>query len=84
MLATRYVLGAAAPQFIALAGVALVLAFGSIIPMEALCDVPGIGQLAWKAAIARDLPLLSGLALIITFVAAFVQTLGDLATGVTP
>lgn len=84
VLATRYVLGAAAPQFIALAGVALVLAFGSIIPMEALCDVPGIGQLAWKAAIARDLPLLSGLALIITFVAAFVQTLGDLATGVTP
>ena len=30
-------------------GVALVLAFGAIIPIEALCDVPGIGQLAWKA-----------------------------------
>jgi peptide/nickel transport system permease protein len=81
VLAFRYVLGAAAPQLIALAGVAVVLAFGSIIPIEALCDLPGIGQLAWKAAIARDLPLLSGLALIITFMAAFVQTVGDLATG---
>jgi peptide/nickel transport system permease protein len=81
ILALRYVLGAATPQMIALAGVAVVLAFGSIIPIEALCDVPGLGQLAWKAAIARDLPLLSGLALIITFMAAFVQTAGDLAIG---
>jgi peptide/nickel transport system permease protein len=77
-LAMRYVAGAALPEFIALSGVALVLAFGSIIPIEALCDVPGIGQLAWKAALARDLPLLCGLALIITFVVAALQSLGDL------
>jgi peptide/nickel transport system permease protein len=80
-LGTRYVLGAAAPQLIALIGVAFVMAFGSIIPIEALCDVPGIGQLAWKAALARDLPLLSGLALIVTFMSAFVQSMGDLLTG---
>ena len=78
-LAIRYVLAAAAPQWIALAGVALVLAFGSLIPIEALCGVPGIGQLAWKAALARDLPLLAGLALIVTFLVAFVQSLGELA-----
>jgi peptide/nickel transport system permease protein len=81
VLAFRYVLGAAAPQLLALSGVALVLAFGFIIPIEALCDVPGIGQLAWKAALARDLPLLSGMALIITLVTACVQTVGDLASG---
>ncbi|MDQ1471948.1 MAG: peptide/nickel transport system permease protein [Bryobacterales bacterium] len=81
VLAFRYVLGAAAPQLLALSGVALVLAFGFIIPIEALCDVPGIGQLAWKAALARDLPLLSGMALIITLVTACVQTVGDLTSG---
>jgi len=77
-LAMRYVLGPALPQLIALAGVALVLAFGAIIPIEALCDVPGIGQLAWKAALARDMPLLCGLGLIVTFMVAAVQSLGDL------
>lgn len=54
------------------------LAFGSIIPIEALCDVPGIGQLAWKAALARDLPILCGLGLVVTFLVASVQSLGDL------
>lgn len=78
-LARRYVLAPAAPRLTALAGVALVLAFGSAIPIEALCDVPGIGQLAWKAALARDLPLLCGLALIVTFIVALMQSLSDLA-----
>lgn len=77
-LAFRYVLGPAAPQLAALAGVAVVLAFGSLIPIEGLCDVPGIGQLALKGALARDLPLLSALALIITSLVAGVQWLGDL------
>jgi peptide/nickel transport system permease protein len=77
-LARRYVLLPAAPRLTALAGVSIVLAFGSTIPVEALCDVAGIGQLAWKAAIARDLPLLCGLALIITFLVAFLQSLGDI------
>jgi peptide/nickel transport system permease protein len=77
-LARRYVMGPAMSRLAALAGVALVLAFGVAIPIEALCDVPGVGQLAWKAALARDLPLLCGLALIITFIVASVQSLGDM------
>ncbi len=77
VLALRYVLRPALLQLIALTGIALVLAFGAIIPIEALCDVPGIGQLAWRAALARDLPLLSGLALAITAMVAFVHSLGD-------
>ena len=68
-------------QLIALAGVALVLAFGVLIPIEAICDVPGIGQLTWKAAVARDLPLLCGLALIITLVVALVASVGELTRG---
>lgn len=77
-LAISYVLTPAAGQLAALAGVAVVLAFGSLIPIEGLCDVPGIGQLALKGALARDLPLLSALGLIITSLVAGVQWLGDL------
>lgn len=78
-LATRYILAPALPRLAALVGVAVVLAFGFAIPVESLCDQPGVGQLAWQAATARDLPLLCGLALIITFIVAVVQSLGELA-----
>jgi len=60
----------AAPQLLALAGVSLGLAFGAAIPIEVLCDFPGIGQLAWKAALSRDLPVLVSITLL---VAAFTQ-----------
>ncbi len=82
-IAARYVLLAAAPQLIALFGVALVLAFGSAIPIEALCDVPGLGALALQAATSRDMPLLCGMALIITFFVTLVHAVGDIATGLT-
>ena len=80
-IAARYVLLAAAPQLIALLGVVLVLAFGSAIPIEALCDVPGLGALALQAAISRDMPLLCGMALLITFFVTFVHAVGEVATG---
>lgn len=82
-IAARYVLGTAAPQLIALLGVALVLAFGSAIPIEALCDVPGLGALALQAAISRDMPLLCGMALIITLFVTLVHAAGEFATGFT-
>jgi len=81
VIAARYVLLAAAPQLFALLGVALVLAFGSAIPIEALCDVPGLGALALQAATSRDMPLLCGMSLIITFFVTLVHAAGDLATG---
>jgi peptide/nickel transport system permease protein len=81
VLAWRYVALPALPQFMALAGVTLALGFGAIIPIEALCDVPGVGQLFWKAALARDLTLLCGLGLIITFGIAAVQSATDLVAG---
>lgn len=78
-IAVRYLAAPALPSLGALTGVALVLAFGCLIPIEALCDVHGIGHLAWKAAQARDLPLLCGLALIITFAVSAVHSAGELA-----
>jgi ABC-type dipeptide/oligopeptide/nickel transport system permease component len=59
-------------------GISLVLAFGSAIPVEALCDVAGIGQLAWRAALGRDLPLLCGLAMAVTFMVALAHTGAEL------
>ncbi|HWE52637.1 MAG TPA: ABC transporter permease [Bryobacteraceae bacterium] len=78
IVAGRYVLGGAVPQLVALVGVALMLAFGSAIPIEVICGVPGIGALALQAAIGRDMPLLCALALIITFFVTLVHSVGDL------
>jgi len=52
----------------ALLGVSLSMAFGAAIPIEALCDSPGIGQLAWQAALNRDLPLIMNLTLLTTLI----------------
>jgi peptide/nickel transport system permease protein len=63
-----HILPTAAPQLLALAGVSISLAFTAAIPVEALCDLPGIGQLAWKAALGRDMTLLVNLTMIVTLV----------------
>lgn len=63
-----HVLPVAAPSLLALAGISLSIAFATAIPVEVLCDLPGIGQLAWKAALGRDLALLVNLTLIVTVI----------------
>jgi peptide/nickel transport system permease protein len=80
-IASTYVLGTAAPQLTALLGMTLVLAFGSVIPIETLCGVRGFGSLVMQAAVARDMPLLCGLTLIVTLFITLVHTAGDLAQG---
>jgi len=72
-----HVLPTAAPQLLALAGVSVSLAFTAAIPMEALCDIPGIGQLAWKAALGRDLWLLVNLTIVVTLVTLISNSLPD-------
>jgi peptide/nickel transport system permease protein len=62
----HYVVPPALAPMAALMGVSLTIAFGAAIPVEVICDIPGLGQLAWKAAIARDLPLLAAMTLIVT------------------
>ena len=76
----RHVLPVSAPQFLALAGVSVSMAFGACIPVETLCDLPGLGQLAWKAAIARDLPVLVCLTMMITVVTQLCNSASDGAT----
>src|SRR5262249_37532609 len=73
-----HILPTAAPQLLALAGVSVSLAFAAAIPVEALCDLPGIGQLAWKAALGRDLELLVNLTMIVTAVTLLANSAADL------
>lgn len=74
----RHVLPLAAAPVLALLGVSLSMAFGAAIPIEALCDSPGIGQLAWLAALNRDLPLIMNLTLVVTLVTVAANSASDL------
>jgi len=61
-----HVLPVSGAQLLAVAGVSVSVALGASIPVEALCGIPGIGQLAWQAALGRDLSLLVTLTLLVT------------------
>ena len=65
------------PQMIALAGITVSVALGACIPVEALCGLPGIGQLAWQAALSRDLPLLVNLTVLVTLVTLLANSGAD-------
>jgi peptide/nickel transport system permease protein len=65
------------PQLLALAGVSVSLAIGAAIPVEALCGLAGVGQLAWQAALARDLPLLMNITVLVTLVTLLANSGAD-------
>lgn len=75
----RHVLPVAAPPLLALVGVSFAIAFGAAIPIEALCDSPGLGQLAWQAALSRDLPLIVNVTFVVCLVMLAANSLADLA-----
>ena len=72
-----HVFPSAGPQLLALAGVSVSLAIGAAIPVEALCGLAGIGQLAWQAALARDLPLLMNITILVTLVTLLANSSAD-------
>lgn len=72
-----HVLPVAGPQMIALAGITVSIALGAAIPVEALCGLPGVGQLAWQAALSRDLPLLVNLTVLVTLVTLLANSGAD-------
>lgn len=45
-------------QLLSLATLSIVTALSAVVPVEVIFDVPGVGQLAWSAAMNRDLPVL--------------------------
>jgi len=76
---SRHILAPAFPHMIALAGISVSIALGALIPLEVLCDVPGIGQLAWQAAMGRDLPVLVSMTLLVALITVSVNMISDLA-----
>jgi len=72
-----HVVPVVAPQLLALGGVSVSLAIGAAIPVEALCGLAGVGQLAWQAALARDLPLLMNITIMVTLVTLLANSSAD-------
>ncbi len=72
-----HVVPVVAPQMLAVGGVSVSLALGATIPVEALCGLAGVGQLAWQAALARDLPLLMNITILVTLVTLLANSGAD-------
>ena len=67
------------PELLALGGISVSMALGSMVPVEALCDSPGVGQLVWQAAMARDLPVLVNVTLLLAAFTIGANLLADTA-----
>jgi len=57
-LLRAHIVPALLPQLGALASLSAVTALSALVPIEVIFNVPGLGDLAWNAAINRDLPVL--------------------------
>jgi len=77
----RHIVPVIRREVLALAGVSVGLAVSAAIPVEALCGIPGIGQLAWQSALARDLPLLINLCILIVASVTLANSGSDLLSG---
>ena len=77
-LTWTHVVRPAAPALIALLGASVSVAFGASIPIEVICDSPGLGQLAWQAALKRDLPLLIDITLLVSLLAGISGIAADI------
>jgi peptide/nickel transport system permease protein len=73
-----HVIPVCANQLAAVLGIAVTLALSAAIPIEALCGVPGIGQLAWQSAMARDLPVLVTLTALVASITILCNSFADL------
>lgn len=78
VIAVHLLVPAAGP-LVALLGVSASVAFGAAIPAEVICDSPGLGQLAWQAALKRDLPLLIDITLLVAVLASVAGLAADAA-----
>jgi peptide/nickel transport system permease protein len=76
-----HVFSSAAPELLALLGLSVATAFAAVIPIEVLTDTPGIGQLAWQAALGRDLPLIVTLTLLVTCLTVTATVFADIVRG---
>ena len=73
----RHALPPISGQLMALAGITVSLGLSAAIPTEVILDIPGIGQLAWQAALSRDLNLLVSLTFLVAMVTTVANSVSD-------
>jgi len=66
-----------APQLLALATLSIVTALSALVPVEVIFSAPGLGQLAWSAAMNRDLPVLLAATVMMAIAVTFAGMVSD-------
>ncbi len=64
-------------EMLALAMMSFVVALSALVPVEVVFDVPGLGQLAWSAAMNRDLPVLLAVTLLLALCVGLVSMVAE-------
>jgi peptide/nickel transport system permease protein len=62
----RHAIPVSLPELVSFAGISVSMALSAAIPVEVILDIPGIGQLAWQAALARDMALLLAITMMLS------------------
>ncbi len=78
--ACRHVIPHALPSLLPVVGLSVGMALGAAVPIEVLCDRPGIGQLAWQSATGRDLPVLVVLTWLVAGITLVANAAADLGS----
>ncbi len=73
----RQVLPSVGSPLLALAATSVAMALGVAIPIESICDVAGLGRLAWQAALSRDLFLLINLTMLMALTTSLAMAAAD-------
>ena len=68
-------------ELLALGMTSVVVALSLVVPIEVIFDVPGLGQLAWSAALNRDLPVLLAVTLLVAACVAIASAVAGQAAG---
>ncbi|MBB6142622.1 peptide/nickel transport system permease protein [Silvibacterium bohemicum] len=76
-LIRAHILPSIASQLSALATLSIVTALGALAPVEVIFNVPGVGQLAWSAALNRDLPVLLTVTMLMALAVTFAGVISD-------
>jgi peptide/nickel transport system permease protein len=76
-LVRAHILPGIFPQLLGLATLSLVTALSALVPVEVIFNVPGLGQLAWSAAMNRDLPVLLAVTMIMAIAVTFAGMSAD-------
>lgn len=80
-IATKYALKSALMPVVTVSGLQVARLFGLSTLVEQIFNMPGVGQLAIDAVYKRDIPMIQGVVLLVTFVVVFANLIVDVSYG---